>query len=50
MTKITSLTDTQQASLVQYRDKWLSIGLDTTPIDKEAARSAVEQAWENLGM
>lgn len=38
---ITSLTPEQEALLPAYRDKWLKIGLDTSPINHSAAISAV---------
>jgi hypothetical protein len=47
--KIDSLTEKQSAALATYRDKWLKIGLDTIPLDKDKARDAVKQAYKCAG-
>jgi hypothetical protein len=38
------------AALTKQRETWMSIGLDTTPIDKEKARDAVNSAYTCAGM
>lgn len=38
---ITSITPEQEEKLAEYRDKWLSIGLCTDPIDKKSAKTDV---------
>jgi hypothetical protein len=39
------LTSEQEASLPLYRDKWIKIGLDTSPIDRPRAIEAVKLAY-----
>ena len=48
--KITKLTPKQAADLATTRDKWLSIGLSTETIDREAAKVAVSHAYECVGL
>jgi hypothetical protein len=45
MTKtVTSLTEEQEAKMPYYRDKWINIGLKTTPNGVEFDRKAAEQS------
>ena len=48
--KITELTPEQTADLATTREKWLSIGLSTETIDREAAKVAVSHAYECVGL
>jgi len=48
--KITELTPEQTADLAATREKWLSIGLSTETIDREAAKVAVSHAYECVGL
>ena len=50
MKRITKLSEANVAALARYRDEWLRIGLDTQPLDKRAARSAVEEAYRCAGL
>jgi hypothetical protein len=47
---ITELTQEQKDLLSVYRDKWLKIGLDTTPLDKDKATKAIHKAYECGGL
>lgn len=46
----TSLTAEQEASLPEYRDRWIKIGLDTSPINEQRAMDAVRLAYECAGL
>jgi len=48
--RIAKLTAKQEALLPVYRDKWLEIGLSTTPLDFEKAKIAVCSAYEYAGL
>ncbi len=50
MTKVTKLTAEQEADLSVTRDKWLSIGLSTAPIDRDAAKAAVAKMYDCAGL
>lgn len=43
--RIDKLTPEQEAQLGEWRDRWLAIGLSTTPADREAAESGVIAAY-----
>lgn len=45
MSIITSLTPEQEASIPVYRDKWIEIGLDTSPLNEKRAIEAVKLAY-----
>lgn len=45
MSRINSLTAEQEASIPLYRDKWIDIGLDTSPINPQRAIEAVKLAY-----
>lgn len=46
---ITELTKEQIAKFPEYVEKWSKIGLDTKPIDKEAAKIFVKKLYKFLG-
>lgn len=46
---ITELTKEQLDKIPEYVDKWTKVGLDTKPIDKEAAKSFVTKLYKFLG-
>jgi len=46
MSKIESLTQAQTDTIPVYRDKWIDIGMDTAPLDFEAAAAATRLAYE----
>ncbi len=50
MAKLTELTAEQEAALVEYRDQWLKIGLDTNPTNRAEAEAAVRLAYECGGL
>jgi hypothetical protein len=50
MSKIESLTPEQESQLSVYRDKWLTIGLATGPVDFEKAKEAVCLAYRLAGL
>lgn len=43
---IQSLTPEQEAQLPVYRDKWIEIGLQTGPMNQDAAREAIKLVYE----
>ena len=43
-------TPEQEAKLPAYRDKWMKIGTDTTPINQERARKVIYNLYENAGL
>lgn len=45
MAKYEKLTPEQEALLPVYRDRWIDIGLDATPLDPAAAMDAVRMAY-----
>jgi len=47
---IEKLTKEQVSQLSAYRDKWLRIGLNTDPLDKEKAKNAVKLAYKWAGL
>lgn len=47
---ITSLTKEQEDLLPVYRDKWISIGLNTEPANKNAAEAGIKRAYEIAGL
>jgi hypothetical protein len=47
---VIELTQEQIDLLPVYRDKWLKIGLDTTPLDKDKATKAIHKAYECGGL
>ena len=49
-TRIDKLTASQEAALVEYRDRWLKIGLDTNPANRAEAEAAVRLAYECGGL
>jgi len=50
MNKIDTLNNNQISQLTIYRDKWLSIGLDTKPIDREKAIEAIYTVYGCVGL
>jgi hypothetical protein len=48
--KIDKLTKEQEDLLLVYRDKWLAIGLDTRPANREAAEEGIELAYKVAGL
>jgi len=46
---IESLTPEQESSLEGYYEKWLAIGLDTKPANREATEAAITKLYENEG-
>lgn len=42
---ITKLTPEQQAAIPVYREKWRAIGLDTSPIDQDKSRNAINNLY-----
>lgn len=47
---IESLTQEQQDKLVVYRDRWIGIGLCTDPIDKDACKHWIAEAYKAAGL
>ena len=47
--KITELTEEQKALIPEWREKWIKIGLDTTPADKPVAEKWIKQAYKDRG-
>ena len=45
-----TLTPEQEARFSAYREKWLKIGLDTSPIDKEEATQAIHLLYQCGGL
>ena len=50
MSKITKLTPEQEAKMVEYRDKWLAIGLSTERVDPVAATAAINLMYSCGGL
>ena len=50
MKKIESLTPIQSNALAPQREKWLTFGLDTSPINQNKARAAISLAYECAGL
>ena len=50
MKKIESLTPIQSNALAPQREKWLTFGLDTSPINQNKARAAISLAYECTGL
>ena len=50
LSQINSLTADQLAMLPAYIEKWLQIGLDTSPCDRVAAGAAIGRAYEIAGL
>jgi len=48
--KIEKLTPQQESKLIEYRDKWLKIGLSTDKCDKEKAELAVIDSYKSAGL
>lgn len=48
--KITKLNNDQVNQLSVYRDKWLSIGLSTEPLNFEKAKAAISLAYKLAGL
>lgn len=46
MKKIEKLTDSQTAKLTEYRDKWIRIGLDTRPCNREQVEAMIPSIYE----
>ena len=44
--KIDKLTPEQEAQLPNYRDKWISIGRDTSPSDRPRAEAAIKSIYK----
>ena len=47
---ISVLTKAQEAALTTYRDKWIAIGLSTTPTDRVKAEAALVRCYELAGL
>ena len=47
---IESLTDEQQARMVEYRDKWIKIGLCTDAADRPRAEAAIRTMYRAAGL
>lgn len=43
---IAKLTPEQEAALPKYRDKWREVGLNTDPIDRQAAQDSVNELYD----
>lgn len=50
MTKITEITPEQLATFPSYVERWVKIGLDTTPANREAAEEGVRLAYTSAGL
>lgn len=48
--KIEKLADDQVAKFPEYVDRWLNIGLSTTPVDFEKAKKAVCEGYRLAGL
>lgn len=48
--QITELTEAQKALQLVYRDKWIEIGLSTTPASRMASEAAICDAYEIAGL
>ena len=44
------LTPEQEARLPYFREKWLAVGTNTDPIDREAAAKAIDAAYTDAGL
>jgi len=47
--KVKELTPKQESLLPVYRDKWIDIGLDCTPINKVTARQSMSEIYTHSG-
>jgi hypothetical protein len=47
---IDSLTEAQTLAMPEYVTKWITVGMDVTPIDQSAARAAVNAMYVNGGL
>ena len=50
MSLIEKLTKEQEDKMVEYRDKWMSIGLSTEPADREMAEKGIREAYKQGGI
>ena len=50
MSKIEKLTKEQESKLIEYRDKWMAIGLETKPANRELAELGIERAYSVAGL
>ena len=48
--KIEKLTAEQETFLASYRDEWIKIGLSTEPVNLEAAKAAICEAYRAAGL
>ena len=49
MQKINELTSSQGKRLIEFRDKWLAIGLSTERIDKKTTVKVISSFYQKLG-
>lgn len=47
--KITKLTKEQAKRLIEFRDKWIQIGLSTEPAKREKAEAAIREMYRIAG-
>lgn len=47
---LTSLTKEQEEQLAVYRDKWIGIGLDTSPANREQSEHWIKEAYKQAGL
>lgn len=48
--KITRLSDEQSARMAEWRDRWIEIGLSTSPADRPAAEAAIAAMYRRAGL
>ena len=46
---ITKLTPQQEGQLDEFRDRWLKIGLNCEPLDREKAKAAIGKMYQAIG-
>lgn len=50
MVKIEQLTPTQKDRLIEFREKWVAIGVCTDPADRPRAEAAIRQSYKLAGL